>query len=266
MEVGGTRGGHLAVESQVPSEASFPDWLDFPSFLCPSGTQKDTQRESAFSGFPWYDSDSKRSRHVGNPLGRVGTGGQVTLGNSPWAQWTDGWIGRDLLDRWGGDRWTWVIAPGWLCLPGHHHGDLRWSWDLPGRPLGVPPATPWGRLQNLSRLPGSMRSSAEQPLIWGWASGWGWWGVEEPAQGEDGAASGLLGVRGDPAGLSSGRQPWVGAGLPVHPGPSELKHQAQEAFVLWLFEGLSPGVPEMFSESWLAGPLGGLVEGGTCLQ
>ena len=75
-----------------------------------------------------------------------------------------------------------------------------------------------------------MRSHAEQPLIWGWLSGWGQWGVE--AQGENGAASGLLGGRDDPAGPSSGRQPWVGAGLPVPARLSELKHQAQEAFVL----------------------------------
>ena len=39
-----------------------------------------------------------------------------------------------------------------------------------------------------------MRSSAEQLLIWGWASGWGWWGVEEPAQGEDGLLLGSLGL------------------------------------------------------------------------
>lgn len=65
-----------------------------------------------------------------------------------------------------------------------------------------------------------MRSSAEQLLIWGWASGWGWWGVEEPAQGEDGAASGLLGVRGDPQACPQGDKLWVGPGLLVRPGPS----------------------------------------------
>ena len=43
------------------------------------------------------------SRHVGSPLGRVGAGGQVTLGNSPGAPWTDGWTRGDPLDRWGGD-------------------------------------------------------------------------------------------------------------------------------------------------------------------
>ena len=61
------------------------------------------------------------------------------------------------------------------------------------------------------------------------------------------------------------RETTMGGGRPAS-SPSELKHQAQEAFVLWLLEGLSPGVPEMFGESWLAGPLGGLVEGGACVQ
>ena len=43
--------------------------------------------------------------------------------------------------------------------------------------------------------------------IWAWASGRGRRFVEELAQGEGGAASGLLGGRGDRGGPSSGRQP-----------------------------------------------------------
>lgn len=98
-----------------PFRSFFPWLIRFSEFPLSFRDSERYTEGSAFSDFPWYDSDSKGSRHVGNLLGRREAGGQVALRNSPWAQWTDGWTRRDPLDRWGGN--TGRLE--WLRLAGH---------------------------------------------------------------------------------------------------------------------------------------------------